>query len=162
MQALRSDGRSDRAVRTREKIIEALFLLVSEGTLQPRGEEIAERADVAVRTIFRHFVDMEGLFDTARAFLAEQLEVGPVLPKIEGTLEERAVAYAKGQGDIYEENRNYLLFYISRARSVEDANALRTAHIQSQRLRLWPALPEVPPPDPDARHSAEAFFSFQM
>ena len=162
MAAQQSDGRSDRGLRTHERIVLALFELIKEGNLQPRGEEIAERAGVAVRTLFRHFDDMDGLFDTAMAFMSEQFDVDLVVPKIEGTLEERALAYAKAQGDLYEENRNYLLFYISRAKTEKEANALRSAHTQSQRLRLWSALPEVAAADPDVRHSVEAFFSFQM
>lgn len=162
MAAQQSDGRSDRGLRTHERIVLALFELIREGNLQPRGEEIAEGAGVAVRTLFRHFDDMDGLFDTAMAFMSEQFDVDLVVPKIEGTLEERALAYAKAQGTIYEENRNYLLFYISRAKTEEEANALRSAHTQSQRLRLWSALPEVAAADPDVRHSVEAFYSFQM
>ncbi|WOF72474.1 helix-turn-helix domain containing protein [Parvibaculaceae bacterium PLY_AMNH_Bact1] len=162
MAAEHSDGRSNRGVRTHERIVIALFELIKEGNLQPRGEEIAERAGVAVRTLFRHFDDMEGLFDSAQAFMSEQLDVDHVVPKIEGTLEERALAYAKARGTTYEENRNYLLFYVSRAKTEEEANALRSAHAQSQRLRLWSAVPEVAAADPDVRHSVEAFFSFQM
>ncbi len=157
-----SDGRSDRGVRTHERIVLALFELIHEGNLQPRGEEIAEKAGVAVRTLFRHFDDMDGLFDTAQAFMSEQFEVDLVVPKIEGTLEERAFAYAKAQGDMYEEARNYLLFYIARAKTDDEANTLRSAHTQSQRLRLWSALPEVAAADPFVRHSVEAFYSFQM
>ncbi len=162
MAAEHSDGRSNRGVRTHERIVIALFELIKEGNLQPRGEEIAERAGVAVRTLFRHFDDMEGLFDSAQAFMSEQFDVDLVVPKIEGSLEERALAYAEVQGAMYEENRNYLLFYISRAKTEEEANALRSAHTQSQRLRLWSALPEVAAAEPDVRHSVEAFFSFQM
>ncbi len=162
MAAHQSDGRSDRGVRTHEKIVLALFELIHQGNLQPRGEEIAERAGVAVRTLFRHFDDMEGLFETAQAFMSEQFEVDLVMPAFEGTLEERALAYAQAQGTIYEEARNYLLFYISRAKTEEEANALRSAHTQSQRLRLWSALPEVAAAEPAVRHSVEAFFSFQM
>lgn len=162
MAAHQSDGRSDRGLRTHERIVVALFELIREGNLQPRGEEIAERAGVAVRTLFRHFDDMDGLFDTAMAFMSEQFDLDLVVPKIEGSLEERALAYAKAQGAIYEESRNYLLFYISRAKTEEEANALRSAHTQSQRLRLWSALPEVAAADPDVRHSVEAFYSFQM
>lgn len=162
MAAEHSDGRSDRGVRTHERIVIALFELIKEGNLQPRGEEIAERAGVAVRTIFRHFDDMDGLFDTAMAFMSGQLEAAPVLPRNEGTLEERALAYSKDQGAIFEENRNYLLFYISRAKTETEANAIRAAHTQSQRLRLWSALPEVAAADPVSRHSVEALYSFQM
>eukprot|EP00439_Symbiodinium_sp_Y106_P088288 s1_g824.t1 len=162
MAAQQSDGRSDRGLRTHERIVLALFELIREGNLRPRGEEIAEKAGVAVRTLFRHFDDMEGLFGTAQAFMTEQFGVDMVAPKVKGSLEERALAYAKAQGAIYEENRNYLLFYVSRAKTVEEANAIRAANSQSLRLRLWSALPEVAAADPVLRHSVEALYSFQM
>ncbi len=162
MAAQQSDGRSDRGLRTHERIVLALFELIREGDLRPRGEEIAERAGVAVRTLFRHFDDMEGLFGTAQAFMSERLSLELVAPKVEGSLEERALAYAKAQGAIYEENRNYLLFYVSRAKTENEANALRSANTQSNRLRLWSALPEVAAADPVVRHGVEALYSFQM
>jgi len=95
-----SDGRSDRGIRTHEKIVVALFELIHEGNLQPRGEEIAERAGVAVRTLFRPFDDMAGLFDTAQAFLSEQFDVDLVVQNSEGSVEERALAYNKKQAEM--------------------------------------------------------------
>ena len=56
------DGRVARSERTREAIAEALLELLEEGVLRPRAQEIAKRADVAVRTVFQHFDDMEGLY----------------------------------------------------------------------------------------------------
>ena len=56
------DGRVARSERTREAIAEALLKLLEEGVLRPRAQEIAKRADVAVRTVFQHFDDMEGLY----------------------------------------------------------------------------------------------------
>jgi AcrR family transcriptional regulator len=56
------DGRVARSERTREAIAEALLKLLDEGVLRPRAQEIAKRADVAVRTVFQHFDDMEGLY----------------------------------------------------------------------------------------------------
>ena len=56
------DGRVARSERTREAIAEALLELLNEGVLRPRAQEIAKRADVAVRTVFQHFDDMEGLY----------------------------------------------------------------------------------------------------
>ena len=56
------DGRVARSERTREAIAEALLELLEEGVLHPRAQEIAKRADVAVRTVFQHFDDMEGLY----------------------------------------------------------------------------------------------------
>ena len=56
------DGRVARSERTREAIAEALLALLEEGVQRPRALEIAKRADVAVRTVFQHFDDMESLY----------------------------------------------------------------------------------------------------
>jgi AcrR family transcriptional regulator len=56
------DGRVARSERTRKAIAEALLALLEEGVQRPRALEIAKRADVAVRTVFQHFDDMEGLY----------------------------------------------------------------------------------------------------
>lgn len=56
------DGRTRRAMRSREAIAVALFELVGEGWLQPTAQQVAERAGVGIRTVFRHFDDMDGLY----------------------------------------------------------------------------------------------------
>ncbi len=56
------DGRTARALRTRETIVEALIALLEEGVIQPSVEDIAGRAGVSERSIFGHFHDREGLF----------------------------------------------------------------------------------------------------
>jgi AcrR family transcriptional regulator len=57
-----SDGRSLRAGRTREAIVDALFVLLEAGEVQPTGEQIAERAGVSLRSVFLHFPTREQLF----------------------------------------------------------------------------------------------------
>ena len=64
------DGRQQRAERSREAIVSALFALVGEGVLQPTAQQVAERADVGLRTVFRHFEDMDALFATMAARLS--------------------------------------------------------------------------------------------
>lgn len=56
------DGRTARAVRTRDAIVEACLGLIDEGDLRPTGPRIAERAGVSVRSIFQHFDDLDALF----------------------------------------------------------------------------------------------------
>lgn len=161
MSTAKVDGRSDRSARTHEKIIEALFQLVGEGTIRPRAEEIADRAGVAVRTLFRHFDDMEGLNAAGRNYLASLFEAPRDEPDLTGSLEERTREYARQQGELFDKIRNYLLFYASNAHTVEDANAFRTNSGQAQRLRIWTALPECAAATPTARRSVEVLFSFQ-
>ena len=56
------DGRTARALRTREAIVDACISLVEEGVLKPTAPRIAERAGVSVRSVFQHFDDLESLF----------------------------------------------------------------------------------------------------
>jgi len=55
------DGRARRSVRSRAAIVQALFDLVGEGVLQPTAQQVAERARVGLRSVFRHFADMDSL-----------------------------------------------------------------------------------------------------
>lgn len=56
------DGRTARAVRTKDAIVAATLGLIDEGDLRPTGPRIAERAEVSVRSIFQHFDDLDALF----------------------------------------------------------------------------------------------------
>ena len=56
------DGRTARAVRTRDALVDATIALVEEGDLRPTAPRIAERAGVSVRSVFQHFDDLETLF----------------------------------------------------------------------------------------------------
>lgn len=56
------DGRRMRSERSREQIVEAMLALVREGDMAPSAARVAERASVALRTVFRHFEDMDSLY----------------------------------------------------------------------------------------------------
>lgn len=72
------DGRHRRSDRSRAQIIEAMFALVGEGYVTPTAEQVAERAGISLRTMFRHFADMEtlygGMADRAELEYADWLE----------------------------------------------------------------------------------------
>ncbi len=57
-----SDGRRARGQVSRSKIVAAMIELVREGTVAPTAEQVAGRAEVGLRTVFRHFDDMESLY----------------------------------------------------------------------------------------------------
>ena len=57
------DGRTVRAERTRQALVDALFGLLDEGELRPTAERIAARAGVSERSVFQHFPDREALFE---------------------------------------------------------------------------------------------------
>ena len=58
----KADGRINRSVATRKKIVAALTALVYEGSLSPTAQQVAQRADIGLRTVFRHFNDLPSLY----------------------------------------------------------------------------------------------------
>ena len=85
-----ADGRILRSERSREAIVRATLALVGQGALRPTAEQVAEEAGVGIRTVFRHFSDMDSLFSEMNARLRET--AGPLLVGGErsGSVEERA------------------------------------------------------------------------
>lgn len=55
------DGRRERSAESRRRILAATLSLVDRGTPQPTAEQIAAEARVSLRSVFRHFEDMESL-----------------------------------------------------------------------------------------------------
>ena len=60
--AASSDGRVARGERTRSSIADALYELLAEGVENPSGRDIAERANVSLRSVFQHFDDIEAVY----------------------------------------------------------------------------------------------------
>jgi AcrR family transcriptional regulator len=92
------DGRRLRRERNREAVIDALVQLFDEGSYQPTTDEIAERAGLSPRSLFRYFDDIDDLNRAAveRELARAQplLEVGisadaPTADKIDGIVEAR-------------------------------------------------------------------------
>ncbi len=72
-----TDGRRRRSERSQEQIIEAMYQLVGEGDVAPSAARVAERAGVGLRTVFRHFEDMDSLY----RHMIERVEAS-VVPRI--------------------------------------------------------------------------------
>jgi AcrR family transcriptional regulator len=56
------DGRRRRGQDNRARIVAAMLDIIRGGQVAPVAEEVAARADVGLRTVFRHFQDMESLY----------------------------------------------------------------------------------------------------
>jgi TetR/AcrR family transcriptional regulator of autoinduction and epiphytic fitness len=96
------DGRTIRAERTRQALVEALIGLLDEGTLTPTAAAIAARAGVSERSVFQHFPDREALFE---AVAREQYgRVVPTLIPIDASIpfDERVAQFAEQRAHLYE------------------------------------------------------------
>lgn len=96
------DGRTARAQRTRQAIVDALLALIDDGDLAPTAPRIAERAGVSLRSIYQHFEDLEALFGAASTRHMERVldAATPIDP--EGPLEARVAAFTEQRARILE------------------------------------------------------------
>jgi TetR/AcrR family transcriptional regulator of autoinduction and epiphytic fitness len=106
------DGRTIRAERTRQALVDALFALLDEGELRPTAERIAKRAGVSERSVFQHFPDREALFEAVARQQYERVFSGLEPVDSSRPLPERLDAFV-GQ----------------RARLLEESSSLRQAAI---------------------------------
>jgi AcrR family transcriptional regulator len=68
------DGRRNRTVETRKRIAAAFSELIREGHVAPTAEEVSVRASVGLRTVFRHFDDMETLYREVNVALQDIIQ----------------------------------------------------------------------------------------
>lgn len=95
------DGRRARGERTRLAVIEALLALVADGAPHPTARQVADRAGVALRTVYHHFEDVESLRRVAFELQLERhKEILRPIPA--GDLHERAATFARQLRTLFE------------------------------------------------------------
>jgi TetR/AcrR family transcriptional regulator, regulator of autoinduction and epiphytic fitness len=87
------DGRSARALRTRNRVVDALLDLIDEGDLRPPAADVARRAGVSLRSVFQHFDDLETLFQVAGERHRQRFAHLEPLPDLPAELGPRVTAY---------------------------------------------------------------------
>jgi len=96
------DGRVARGARNRDRIVEAAIALVRGGDQQPTAERIADEAGVGVRSVFRHFEDLDGLFRAISARVEEEIVPLADNSPIEGDLDRRVRELVRRRVRVYE------------------------------------------------------------
>ena len=98
----RIDGRTARALRTREAIVAAHLELLRSGDLRPTGERIAEAAGVSLRTLWTSFKDMETLFAAAGEHLIDLQQAAYRAIALDLPLAERITAFCEQRAAMLE------------------------------------------------------------
>jgi len=137
------DGRVRRSQRSGQAIVEAVLSLVGEDILEPTAQQVAKRARVGIRTVFRRFADMESLFAEMEARL--HAEALPLLigGRPEGGVRDRALALVRRRVAFFERIAPYKRSgNLKRWRSpfLRDRHARLVRVLRAELLR-W--LPEV-------------------
>ncbi|WP_428679229.1 TetR/AcrR family transcriptional regulator [Sphingopyxis sp.] len=69
----RVDGRRERSRSSHKRIVAAMMDLIEGGDLMPSAARVAEEAGVGLRTVFRHFDDMDSLYREISRTVAERI-----------------------------------------------------------------------------------------
>lgn len=161
-QAPIADGRKLRSESSRRAIVAAMLALVREGNVSPGAEEVAARAAVGLRTVFRHFENMESLYrEMSEAMAAE------ILP-----LAARPFAGASWRANIDElaERRAEIFERIMPLKLAADAHRHHSPFIASdaadfarrQRQMLLAVLPPVQAQDAERLEALDLVLSFDV
>jgi hypothetical protein len=103
------DGRLLRSERSRQLIIAAMIELVGEGNLIPTAQQVAERADVGIRSVFRHFDDMDSIFETTNTLMLKVTKPLFVGGDRSGAIEVRILHATEQLTNGYASAKNFML-----------------------------------------------------
>lgn len=120
------DGRRRRSESSRDKIVVAMISLVAEGQITPSAEQVASRAQVGLRSVFRHFKDMESLYAEMTARLSRHYELW-LVPYESADWREQLAETLNRRATTYE-----MLMPFKRA---ADAHRHESAAIQAEHVR---------------------------
>jgi AcrR family transcriptional regulator len=122
------DGRRRRSRDSRARIVEALLALVHAGDLTPPAEEVAARAGVGLRSVFRHFSDMESLYREMTVLIEAELFAVVQEPLKGQTWRERLSEMLQRRALVYEK--------IGPFKRAADAQRRKSPHLQASHARL--------------------------
>ena len=162
MSKAKPDGRIQRSERSRQLIIDALLALINEGVLTPTAQQVADRASVAIRTVFRHFDDMEALYAEVDAAIRPFYEGMFLNVDRTGSLAERVLHAVECHADAYEQ---LALFNDMTAVMLWRSEVISKVYARNQRnlrkdLDIW--LPELKELSSENREAIDAIASYEF
>jgi len=129
------DGRRRRALDSRARIVAAMLALIQGGDLSPSAEAVAAQAGVGLRTVFRHFADMEQLYLEMTAVMEAELRAVADQPFVGRTWRERVLELIPRRGGVFEA--------ITPFRRAADARRHTSVVLQELHDRLAGALRQI-------------------
>jgi AcrR family transcriptional regulator len=122
------DGRRRRSHDSRARIVQAMLELVQASEVAPSAEQVAARADVGLRTVFRHFKDMDSLYGEMAGVVEGELHAIIDEPLKGRDWREQVVDLVGRRAAVYET--------IAPFKHASQAHRHRSPFLESQHLRL--------------------------
>lgn len=157
-----TDGRRRRSERSRNSIVTAMAELIGEGNVAPSAADVAARAGVGLRSVFRHFDDMDAIYRDIMEGFEEEILPQVTFPPAGETWAERGDQLLKRRTAIYE---RILPYKVSAGIRRYGSAFLAEGHERFrkfERLALEAALPVEYSSNPVRLAAIEAAFSFDV
>lgn len=106
--AEQTDGRIKRSQDSQQRIVAALIELVAEGHVTPSAEQVADRAGIGLRSVFRHFKDMDTLYREMSNALAATIESVVRRPFKGDTWQDKVLELVDRRATVFEKLTPYL------------------------------------------------------
>ena len=129
------DGRRRRGQDNRARIVAAMLEIIHGGDLSPSAEQVASRADVGLRTVFRHFQDMDSLYREMSVVIEGELRAVVDRPFRSDDWRERVVELIYRRSEVFER--------IGPFKRASDAFRHRSKFLEGDGARLTAALREI-------------------
>jgi AcrR family transcriptional regulator len=97
-----TDGRRQRSLDSRARIVAAMIELTREYGAPPSAEQVAGRAGVGLRSVFRHFQDMESLYREMSRPIQAELQAWAQRPFKGATWQARVLELVERRGAVFE------------------------------------------------------------
>jgi AcrR family transcriptional regulator len=156
-----ADGRRKRGDQSRRQIVDAMIELVRSGEMSPSAAQVAERAGVGLRTVFRHFDEMEVLYREMAEVIRARIMPEVVKPYSGNNWRDRLGELVNRRVALYDEIMPLKVAgSVLRFRSpflMEDYHE----HLRMERKTLRQVLPDFILEDGDLFRALEMLTSFQ-
>jgi AcrR family transcriptional regulator len=139
-----ADGRRRRGEDNRARIVAAMLEIIRSGDVAPGAEQVAQRADVGLRTVFRHFQDMDSLYREMSVVIAGELKAVAETPFRSKDWRERVVELIERRAGAFEKIGPFLrasTSFSQRSKNLEVDNTRLVAALRAILERQLP--PEV-------------------
>lgn len=130
-----TDGRRRRSQDSRARIVQAMLELVHAGDPSPGAEQVAERAQVGLRTVFRHFKDMDSLYREMSAVIEKEYMAVVDRPFEGRTWRERVLELVRRRAGVYEKIEPY--------KRASNVHRHRSPFLQADHARLVATAREI-------------------
>ncbi len=157
-----TDGRSRRRQKSKQAMVDAAVYLVVDFGVFPTAQQVADEAGVTIRTLFRHFPEMDVLYREVHLATIEKFAKEYNKAKRQGTLDQRLRSVLLTFSAAYKKQQNLIL--VTKALMLQ-SNFLRTNYKNLQKAlvpKLIEFLPEMNGLSSGDKETVVALLSFEF